>query len=347
MDSSLRVNIVRDFGDSEMSATTAMDRAAWSDEATVDDIYYCYRILLRREPSPEDLAYWSERVAAEQLTYARLAAYFRKSREYVIGRKARGLSLLTLDDFELYVPEHDWDIGENLIETKQYEPHVTAFLKQHLQEGMTFVDVGANVGFFTLTAATKVGQSGRIVAVECNPRNCELIYMSLHRNGFEQVTVYPFAVGDTQKLMSLSWGFSNGFVTELAEDDEDAFIVPAVTLDSLLQNEHRVDVIKMDIEGSEAKAWQGMRETVAKHRPVLLMEFFPALLERVSAVQGDDFLETIFACGYSAGVLRRDQELLPALSTSEVIAEWEKEREQVGDVAKTYLDLVFLPNTEN
>ena len=212
---------------------------------------------------------------------------------------------------------------------------------------MTFVDVGANVGYFTLTAATKVGQSGRVIAVECNPQNCELIYMSLHRNGFEQVMVYPFAVGDTQKLMSLSWGFSNGFVTELAEDDEDAFIVPAVTLDSLLQNEHRVDVIKMDIEGSEAKAWQGMRETIAKHHPVLLMEFFPALLERVSAVQGDDFLGQVFACGYSAGVLRRDQELQPALSTGEVIAEWEKEREQVGEVAKTYLDLVFLPNSEN
>lgn len=323
-----------------------MEKPAWSDAATVEDIYYCYRILLRREPSPGDLNYWAERIAAEQLTYARLAAYFRQSREYVTGRKARGLSLLSLDDFELFVQEHDWDIGENLIETKQYEPHVTAFLKEHLQEGMTFVDIGANIGFFTLTAATKIGKSGKVIAVECNPRNCELIYMSLHRNGFEHVTVYPFALGETQKLMSLSWGFSNGFVTELSNDDEDAFIVPAVTLDSLLQNETRVDIIKMDIEGSEAKAWQGMQETIAKHHPVLLMEFFPTLLERVSGVQADQFLESIFACGYTAAVLRRDQEMVTALSTSEVIAEWEKERDQIGDVARTYLDLVFQPNAQ-
>jgi hypothetical protein len=202
-----------------------MDKPAWSDEATVEDIYYCYRLLLKREPSQADLDYWCERVRAEQLNYSRLAEYFRQSREYVIGRKARGFSLLQLDDFELYVQEHDWDIGENLIETKQYEPHVTSFLKEHLQQGMTFVDIGANVGFFTLTAATKVGESGKVIAVECNPRNCELIYMSLHRNGFDQVTVYPFAVGETQKLMSFSWGFSNGFVDELAQDDEEAFIV--------------------------------------------------------------------------------------------------------------------------
>jgi FkbM family methyltransferase len=323
-----------------------MDKPAWSDEATVEDIYYCYRILLMREPSQEDLDYWSERVAAEQLTYSRLAAYFRQSREFVTGRKVRGLELLKLDDFELYVQEHDWDIGENLIETKLYEPHVTAFLKEHLQEGMTFVDVGANIGFFTLTGATKVGKTGKVIAVECNPRNCELIYMSLHRNGFDQVTVYPFAVGDTQKLMSFSWGFSNGFVTELGQDEEAAFIVQAVTLDSLLKNESRVDVIKMDIEGSEPKAWQGMQETIAKHQPVLLMEFFPALQERVSATKADELLDRIFACGYSAGVLRRDQEMVTTTSTSEVIAEWEKERELVGDVAKTYLDLVFLPNTQ-
>lgn len=328
---------------SESPITTAAEESASRDTATAADVYYCYRLLLMREPAPEDVVYWCERVAAEQLTYARLAAYFRQSREYVIGRKARGITLLTLDDFELYVQEHDWDIGENLIETKLYEPHVTAFLKQLLREGMTFVDVGANVGYFTLTAAAKVGKSGKVTAVECNPRNVELIYMSLHRNGFDQATVYPFAVGDTQKLMSFSWGFSNGFVDELAKDDEEAFIVQAVTLDSLLKNEPRVDVIKIDIEGSEAKAWEGMQETIAWHYPVVLMEFFPALLERVSGVKGDDFLNTVFARGYSAGVLRRNQEMVITKSTSEVIAEWEKERDLVGDVAKTYLDLVFIP----
>lgn len=328
---------------SESPTTTAIEETAPSDEATAEDIYYCYRLLLMREPSPEDVEYWKERVAAEHLTYARLAAYFRQSREYVIGRRARGITLLTLDDFELFVQEHDWDIGENLIETKLYEPHVTSFLKGHLREGMTFVDIGANVGYFTITAATKVGKSGKVIAVECNPRNVELIYMSLHRNGLDQATVYPFALGDTQKLMSFSWGFSNGFVDELAKDDDEAFIVQAVTLDSLLQNETRVDVIKIDIEGCEAKAWQGMQETIAWHYPVLLMEFFPALLERVSGVKGDDFLNSVFARGYSAGVLRRDQEMVTTQSTSEVIAEWEKERELVGDVAKTYLDLVFIP----
>ncbi|HEX8887734.1 MAG TPA: FkbM family methyltransferase, partial [Pyrinomonadaceae bacterium] len=180
----------------------------WSEQATLEDIYYCFRLLLGREPGEEGWRHWSERLANEQFTYSKLAAYIRKSREYISGMRARGIKLVTLDDFDLYVYEHDWDIGEHIARTHLYEPQVTAFLKQHLQEGMAFIDVGANIGYFTLMAATLVGRSGRVIAVECNPRNCELLYMSLHRNGFEEVLVYPFALSDAQKLMSFTSGFS-------------------------------------------------------------------------------------------------------------------------------------------
>src|SRR5437899_495944 len=113
----------------------------WSEQATSEDIYYCYRLLLGREPGEEGWKFWNERLASEQFTFAKLAAYFCKSKEYVTSTRARGIKLVTLDDFDLYVHEYDWDIGENIIKTRQYEPHVTAFLKQHLKEDMTFIDV--------------------------------------------------------------------------------------------------------------------------------------------------------------------------------------------------------------
>lgn len=314
----------------------------WSEQATLDDIYYCYRLLLGREPGEEGMKFWSQRLATEAFTYSKLAAYFRQSKEYITSTRARGIKLVALDDFDLYLYEHDWDIGEHLFQTRQYEPQVTAFLKRHLREGMTFIDVGANIGYFTLLAATLVGSSGRTIAVECNPRNCELIYMSLHRNNFDDVLVYPFALSDTRKLMSFTSGFSNGVVNELAEDDDDSVIVPAVTLDSLVQNEPRIDVIKMDIEGSEAKAWQGMRQTIEKHHPIILMEFFPALLKQNSGARADEFLSSIFACGYTAVVLQpAENEILHASSPAEVIEAWDKRCEVVGDEAKAYLDLAF------
>lgn len=324
-----------------------LEKRRWSDRATLDDIYYCYRILLGREPGDEGWTYWSGRLATEHFTCAKLAAYFCKSREYVTGLKARGIKLVRLDDFDLYVHEYDWDIGAGIIQSRKYEPHVTAFLKQHLKRGMTFVDVGANIGYFTLVAANLVGSSGRTIAVECNPKNCELIYMSLRQNNFDDVLVYPFAVSDGQKLMSFTSGFSNGIVSELAEDEKEAVIVPAVTLDFLLQNEPGIDVIKMDIEGSEGKAWQGMQQIIEKHHPLLLMEFFPSLLKRVSGTQAGEFLDSIFACGYRAAVLPPTRKgLLPSSSATEVMETWRKQCEVVGDEAKAYLDLAFHPNED-
>ena len=321
---------------------TELYKHRWSEEATPDDIYYCYRLLLGREPGEDGWTYWNQRLRSEQFTYSKLAAYFRQSKEYISGTRARGIKLVALDGFELYVYEHDWDIGEHIIETRQYEPQVTAFLKRHLQEGMTFVDVGANIGYFTLMAATLVGRSGRTIAVECNPRNCELIYMSLHRSGFDDVLVYPFAVSDTRKLMSFTSGFSNGVVNELAEDDQEAVIVPAVTLDSLLINEPRIDIIKMDIEGSEAKAWQGMRQVIEKHRPVIMMEFFPSLLEWISEIKAEEFLSGIFTSGYTASILQATpNESLEASSPEEVMAAWRKQCEAVGDESRAYLDLAL------
>lgn len=319
----------------------------WSDQATLDDIYYCYRLLLGREPGEEGWKFWSQRLASEKFTYAKLAAYFCKSKEYVTSARARGIKRVELKDFDLYVYEYDWDIGEQIIRTRQYEPHVTSFLKEHLKAGSTFVDVGANIGYFTMIAATQLGSSGRTIAVECNPKNCELIYMSLHRNGLDRVLVYPFAISDEEKLMSFSCGFSNGFVDELEKDDE-GVIVPAVTLDFLLRNEPRIDMIKMDVEGSEAKAWRGMKQVVQQHHPVILMEFFPALLEKHSATRGDDLLDDIFAQGYTATILQPVYgDFARASSTVEVLAEWKKKCEAAGDDSREYLDLAFQPGKES
>lgn len=313
----------------------------WSDAAALDDIYYCYRLLLGREPGEEGWKFWSQRLADEEFTFSKLAAYFRKSREYATSDKARGIKQVALGDFHLCVYEYDWDIGEQILQNKQYEPHVTSFLKQHLKAGSTFVDVGANIGYFTLMAATQLGNSGRTIAVECNPKNCELIYLSLHRNGLDRVLVYPFAISDTEKLMSFSGGFSNGFVDEL-EAGEDAVIVPAVTLDFLLRDEPRIDMIKMDVEGSEAKAWRGMQQVVAKHHPDILMEFFPALLEQHSGTRGDDLLDAIFAEGYTATILEPAEGDFPKASrTAEVMAAWKTKCEAVGDGSGEYLNLAF------
>ena len=204
---------------------------------------------------------------------------------------------------------------------------------------MGFVDVGANIGYFTMCAATLVGPRGRTIAIECNPRNCELIYMSLQRGGCGEVLVYPFALSDEQKFMSFTSGFTNGVVTELDNRNEESWIVPAVTLDFLLENEPKIDVIKMDIEGSEGKAWQGMQRVIQKHHPLILMEFFPALLQTVSGISGEEFLNRVVSCGYNVGLVDQSDNLDYAGSTRKIMESWTNQRDLVGE-ANAFLNLV-------
>lgn len=320
----------------------------WHEAATIDDVYYCYRLLLRREPDAAGLKFWEDRLTREAFTFSKLAAYFCQSQEYLTSKEARGLKLVSFDDFELYVYEHDWDIGEQMLETGRYEPYVSSFLREQLKPGFTFVDVGANAGYFTVLAAKQVGSAGRTIAVECNPRNSELIFLNLRRNEISNGVVYPFAVSDEPKLLSLSVGFSNGAVDELRNGVE-GMIVQAVTLDSLLQNEPRVDVIKMDVEGSEAKAWRGMTRIIKHHRPMIILEFFPALLEEHSGTTGSNFLDEIFAHGYSATIFEDEAEpnteaddpLKTATSTAEVMEIWKRRCETAGDPSQAYLNLAL------
>ena len=319
----------------------------WSGAATEEDIYYCYRLLLKRRPDDEGFDYWQQRIATEQFSFGKLAAYFSRSLECVTSKAARGLTLVELDDFDLYVYEHDWDVGENLIQNRQHEPHVTAFLKKHLREGMTFVDVGANVGYFTLMGAKLVGPTGTTIAIECNPENCELIHLSLHRNQCENAAVFPLAISDSRKPMTFRLGFSNVVVKELTDSASheaigyapEAVIVQAVTLDSLLGGEPRIDLIKLDIEGSEAKAWRGMQNILSRQRPTIVTEFFPALLREYSQVQPEELLQSVLASGYRIRVVG-PEENESALTVENVMTAWRKRCEIVGE-SKASLDLLF------
>src|SRR5580693_3317358 len=74
-----------------------------------------------------------------------------------------------------------------------YEPHLTAVFERHCRPGMTVVDVGANLGYFSLLAARLVGPGGRVVALEPNSENCRLLLSSLRRSGVSNVELLPVA----------------------------------------------------------------------------------------------------------------------------------------------------------
>ena len=102
--------------------------------------------------------------------------------------------LVTLPEFKLYVRRNDFRIGAVIARTGGYMPAVAEQVRAHLGPGGVFVDVGANIGYFTVLAATLVGERGWVVAFEPNPDNCDLIRLSLAANGLTNVAVQQGAV---------------------------------------------------------------------------------------------------------------------------------------------------------
>jgi FkbM family methyltransferase len=186
---------------------------------------------------------------------------------------------------ELLLSASDRLITDHISEHGEYEPQLTAWLRANLRPGMTFVDIGANVGYFSVLASRLVGPEGTVIAVEPAPGNVALLRSNLWRNGCANARVLPIAAhvlrGHAQMVLS-SGGGSGNWLQEGPVDDP-AVLVPCAPLDDLL-GDIPVDVVKCDAEGSDVFAIQGMRRTIAANPEIkIVAEFWPA-----PAVLGDD-----------------------------------------------------------
>ena len=266
--------------------------------ATDDDLRFCYRLLLEREPDAEGLRSWRHLLAHNPVSLHELVSGFLQSPERQALETSRMQpELVELEGFRVWVRRADPQIGLSIARDRCYEPHLTRKLDAILERGSVFVDVGANIGFFTMLAASRVGPEGRVHAFEARSDNVALLRRSLAENGFENVDVHECAVSDRAGSLAFfasgTW-YSNGRIVADAEAGSERLPrVPAVALDQALADLPRIDVVKMDIEGAEARALAGMREILARHRPVLVTEFSPELLRLSSEVEPERYLEAL------------------------------------------------------
>jgi FkbM family methyltransferase len=324
-------------------------RVALGDRATEEDVYYCYRLILGREPDPQGWTYYRSLIDKGGVSVQHLALSFLSSVEF----RRRNLlqldpgeepELVDLGAFQIYVPGNDPVIGAKILDRRIYEPHMTGLLERLLESGMTFVDVGANVGYFSLLAARKVAGQGKVIAIEPSPGNCRLLWTSVRKNGFENVEIHPFAVAEKKGAVVYYGAGSNGTVGDLsgaAEAETGGQIVPSTTIDDLCAERDRVDVIKMDIEGAEYRALIGAARTLGRLRPQILSEFSPDLLQSVSGVSGAAYLARIIALGYEIAVIDSDGEGELSRCGRDVEAVLERFRKAEA----THIDLFLSPGS--
>lgn len=187
------------------------------------------------------------------------------------------------------------------------------FWRGRLQPGMTVIDVGANAGVYTFSAAQKVGKTGTVIAIEPFTGCVNLLQETCRINGLSQVKVCHGAASDRPGKSKLSLKVSSEF-NELSDRDlpEGTYEeVNCFTLDSLIETYQldRIDYLKIDAEGHEVPVLQGSDRILAEFRPVILYE-------NIAGRQASNLpvAELLISKGYDLFIYRPFiQQLIPVL----------------------------------
>ena len=186
-------------------------------------------------------------------------------------------TITTKDQIVLKLNLEDW-IQEHIYFLDSYETRETNYIRSTLKTGDTFIDIGANIGYHALIAAQTITNQGHVLAFE--PFEASFQRLNEHKvlNATPWLKSEPIAISNRNGMLSLFYQEqekNSGMVSTIAADQNIARAeVPCKRLDDYL-SEHqidRVDFIKLDIEGGEWNALQGMLSTLKKHLPIVMLE---------------------------------------------------------------------------
>lgn len=273
----------------------------------------CFRLLLDRLPNPEE---WQGHSAQAGHPLGPVVAGYVNSLEFA----RRGLmrpdpanqpQRAAFDGFGIYADPADLQVGRHVL-AGAYEPEVAAIFRHVLRPGMAVIDIGANIGFFTMLSASLVGPTGAVLAIEPNPTNARLIEASRWDNGFDNITTAQVAAGRALGLLILNTTYSNGTTSDPNGNLKlllAAQTVPCIPVDTLVAGwgpVSRVGLIKVDVEGAEYNALLGAAELIRRDRPTIISEFSPHLMPGISGIDGPGYLDWLFGLGYTIAVVRPD-----------------------------------------
>jgi FkbM family methyltransferase len=188
---------------------------------------------------------------------------------------------------------------ERLMWAGAYERSLVRMLKFFLKPGMVFLDLGANIGYFSAIAAALVGRGGRVFAFEPSP-HC---FARLQRNlcSFEQAVICNSAASDRT---GHSWFYlhtkENGWGSSFTDPDlAERIQVKTIRLDDWAREAaiQRLDFLKIDIEGGEYAALLGAQTLLERFRPIVIAELNSACLSRDQRTP-DDVLRLLYEAGY-------------------------------------------------
>lgn len=231
-----------------------------------------------------------------------------------------------LISYKLYLPPNGIDY---IIEP--YEPLETELIRKNLKEGDTFLDIGAGIGYYTVFTSKIVGSRGKVIAFEPDQQYFNFIQKNLKENGCNNVILFKKAVlnrtGKTKLYLYDKIGRNrveevNYFLSDFKV--RDCIEVETVRIDDLLNE--KIDFIKIDIEGSQYLALEGMKNLVNRNPQVKIITEVPDYKKL-------EFLKLLNEMGFKVYEINTTTKMLKFISSAEkFIKETEGIKREIGDL---------------
>jgi FkbM family methyltransferase len=210
-------------------------------------------------------------------------------------------NVIEIQGSKMYVNVYDKDPSmrqtfQSYATCREWEQSTTKIFKKVVKEGNTVVDLGANIGYFTLLAAKLVGKKGKVYSFEPEPRNYNYLLKNIELNKYDNVFATQKAVSDEAGKTKLyicpydtghhtinQYGGIKAHKPDFIDDKKDFVEVETVTLDDFFKDMKKpIDVIKVDIEGAEMLALSGMDRVLMENKKLkMFIEFFPLLIREM------------------------------------------------------------------
>jgi FkbM family methyltransferase len=215
-----------------------------------------------------------------------------------------------LHGYEMSLRIGGWSNRHTFFLERFYDLPTQLLLMKALRPGDIFVDVGANEGMMTLLGARLVGESGRVLSFEPNPKVAAILKRNLRRNAIANVELHEMGLSDAESELELfvpEINTGQGSFAQSDDGDAGSSVTCPVRIGDAVIGERNPRLIKIDVEGFEGHVLKGLRKTIERARPIICVELIAEHQARAGTTPAE-IIAWLQSCGYQAfrlGLSRR------------------------------------------
>jgi len=287
-----------------------------------------YLEILKREPGEKELQNQIEWMEKNNVSIKQLPHFFKNSPEY--QQKKYELTLNSSENLLKHIGEFSFLLNPNdktqvqiFSEDGKYEKGTVSVLKQLLKPGMTVLNIGANIGYFSVIISKIVGPAGRVFCFEPFPSTAELLKKNVKMNNCNNVEVFTKAISNKsgKDSMWIAPSSVNNFISKKGIPGLEKLDVDVTTVDDFVNEKNlQIDFIFMDAEGSERNAIEGMRNTIIDNKKLeIITEFNPYTFE-LAGTSGKEFLDVCSEFNFEFYIINENKATISPISHEKLLS---------------------------